>query len=227
MTDAQPAGQRRLWLWIAAGVAVVLVVAAGIVGLGMIYGPGDDADPQPSATVGGPTSTPAPTVTSAPPASAGVDGCLGGDSRSAQAVLDAQAAAAHTPEGAASFAITFARWGAQKPVVPDDEIAQLDGVVITAENFAASVKTAGQAEQAQFHVTSLNGYYRIDTFDVDRVEVTLMLPLVVSGAIDPTLNFMPSYVVEWTGQGWVITGGSAVEDANTLRTTGVAIIGGC
>ena len=228
MMNTQPASsRRRLWLWLAAAAAAaVVVVVAGVVGLGMIYGPRDVPAPQPGTTTRAP-STPSTPATSAPPAAAGVDGCLGGDSRSPQAVLDAQAAAPHTPEGAVSFAITFARWGTQKPVVPDDEIAQLDGVVITSENFAESVKTLNQLGQPQLYVTSLNGYYRINTFDSDRVELTLMLPLVIGGAIDPTLNFMPSYVVEWTDRGWVITGAPEVDDANTLRSTGVAIPGGC
>lgn len=227
MMSTQPTSRRRpLWPWLAAGVAVVVLVVAGVVGLGMIYGPRDGgADPVPTATTR--PTTPSASATSAPPAAAGVDGCLGGDSRSPQAVLDAQAAAPHTPEGAVSFAITFARWGTQKPVVPDDEIAQLDGVVITSENFAESVKTLNQLEQPQLYVTSLNGYYRINTFDADRVELSLMLPLVIAGAIDPALNFMPSYVVEWSDRGWVITGAPDVDDANTLRSTGVAIPGGC
>ncbi|EIC06681.1 hypothetical protein HMPREF1529_03061 [Microbacterium sp. oral taxon 186 str. F0373] len=224
--NAQPASPRRqLWLWIAAA-ATVLVIVAAAVGLSLANGPRDDAGPQPGQSTQ-PSTTPSAPASSAPPAAAGVDGCLGGDSRSPQAVLDAQAKAPHTPEGAVSFAITFARWGTQKPVVPDDEIARLDGVVITASNFAESVKTLSKLEQAQVHVTSLNGFYRVNTFTTDRVELTLMLPLVISGAIDPTLNFMPSYVVEWTERGWVITGGTDVTDANTLRTTGVAIPGGC
>ena len=227
MMNAQPASsRRRLWLWLAAAAVAVVVIVAGVVGLSLANGPRDDAGPGPVQSTG-PTATPSAPASSAPPVAAGVDGCLGGDARSPQSVLDAQSRAPHTTEGAVSFAISFARWGTQKPVVPDDEIAQLDGVVITASNFAESVKTLSKLEQAQVHVTSLNGYYRIDTFTADRVELTLMLPLVVSGAIDPTLNFMPSYVVEWTERGWVITGGANVADANTLRTTGVAIPGGC
>lgn len=225
--STQPASpRRRLWLWLAAAAVAVVVIVAGVVGLGLANGPRDDAGPGPVQSTR-PTTTPSAPASSAPPATAGVDGCLGGDARSPQSVLDAQGRAPHTPEGAVSFAITFARWGTQKPVVPDDEIAKLDGVVITASNFAESVKTLSKLQQAQVYVTSLNGYYRIDTFTDDRVELTLMLPLVLSGAIDPTLNFMPSYVVEWTERGWVITGGADVSDANTLRTTGVAIPGGC
>lgn len=226
MMNAQPASsRRRLWLWLAAAAAVVVVVA-GVVGLGMIYGPRDEPAPQPGTTTRAP-STPSTPATSAPPAAAGVDGCLGGDSRSPQAVLDAQATAPHTPEGAVSFAITFSRWLAQKPAVPADEVAVIDGTASLAPNLASSAASAAEFEATQFYLTSLNGYYRINTFDSDRVELTLMLPLVVGGAIDPTLNFMPSYAVVWTDAGWAIDDGVDVEDANTLRTTGVAIKGGC
>lgn len=225
MMSAQPAsGRRRLWLWLAVAAAAVVVVVAAVVGLGMMYGP-RDAAPQPGESTR--PSTPSTPATSAPPAVAGVDGCLGGDSRSPQAILDAQAAAPHTPEGAVSFAITFSRWLAQKPAVPSSEIDVIDGVASAAPNLAEAAASAAQFSGSQFYVTSLNGYYRINTFTADRVELTLMLPLVVSGAIDPTLNFMPSYVVTWTERGWTIEDGVDVDDANTLRTTGVAIVGAC
>lgn len=94
-------------------------------------------------------------------------------------------------------------------------------------NLAEVAASAAQVDASQFYVTSLNAYYRIETFEADRVELTLMLPLVISGAIDPTLNLMPSYVVVWSDQGWVIEDGMSVDDANTLRSTGVAIPGGC
>jgi hypothetical protein len=218
---------RRRWVWAAIIAAAVLLVAGGI-GLGLVYG-GRSAEPAPQSPAE-PTNpqTPSTPASTTPPALAGVDGCLGGDSRGPQAVLDAQAAAPQTPEGAVSYAIAFSRWAAQKPVVPDEEISELDGVAVRdVPNLAESLKTSEQFEQAQFHVTSLNGYYRINTFDDARVELTLMLPLVVQGAIDPTLNYMPSYTVEWSERGWVITGSPEVDDANTLRTTGVAVSGGC
>lgn len=218
---------RRRWVWAAIIAAAVLLVAGGI-GLGLVYG-GRGAEPAPQSPAE-PTNpqTPSTPASTSPPALAGVDGCLGGDSRGPEAVLEAQAAAPRTPEGAVSFAIAFARWFGQKPVVPDEEIAQLDGVAVRdVPNLAQAAASAADVDAAQFHVTSLNGYYRIDTFDEGRVELSLMLPLVVQGAIDPTLNLMPAWVIEWSDRGWVLTGSSDVEDVNTLRTTGVAIPGGC
>lgn len=225
--SAQPASpRRRLWVWLAVVGATLLVVIAGVVGLSLAYGPRADAGPQPEPTRTSPSSAPA-SPTAAPSVASGVDGCLGGDSRSPQAVLDAQAKAPHTPEGAASFAIAFARWLAQKPGAPADEVAQIDGAASRVPNLAEAASSAANVDVEQFYVTSLNGFYRINTFTSDRVELTLMLPLVVSGAIDPTLNLMPSYVVGWTDAGWVIEDGAEVDDANTLRTTGQPIPGAC
>ena len=224
MMSAQPTSpRRRLVVWLAVGGAALLVIVAGIVALSFAYAPRPDAGP----TSAVPSAAPAESPARAPSVASGVDGCLGGDARTPEAVLAAQASAPHTPEGAVSFAVAFARWGAQKPVVPDNEIEELAGTVITAENFEDSVRTSAKFSGSQFNITSLNGFYRINSVTDDRVELSLMLPLVVAGAIDPTLNFMPSYVVEWTERGWVITGGADVDDANTLRTTGVAIPGGC
>lgn len=217
---------RRRWVWAAIIAAAVLLVAGGI-GLGLVYG-GRGAEPAPQSPAE-PTNpqTPSRPASTSPPALAGVDGCLGGDSRGPEAVLAAQAAAPQTPEGAVSFAIAFTRWLGQKPAVPAEEIAVLDGVASLAPNLSDSAASAENVDVAQFHLTSLNGYYRVDSFTEDRVELTLMLPLVVQGAINPTLNFMPSYGVVWTERGWAVDDGEFKDDANTLRTTGTAIPGGC
>lgn len=227
MMNAQPASsRRRLWLWLAAAAVAVVVIVAGVVGLSLANGPRDDAGPGPVQSTG-PIATPSAPASSAPPVAAGVDGCLGGDARSTQSVLDAQSRAPHTTEGAVSFAIAFARWLAQKPAVPQDEVTLIGSTASRIPNLAEVAASAAKVDASQFYVTSLNGYYRIDTFTADRVELTLMLPLVVNGAIDPTLNLMPSYAVVWTEKGWVIEDGLSVKDANTLRTTGVPIPGAC
>ncbi|MCZ4069084.1 MULTISPECIES: hypothetical protein [unclassified Microbacterium] len=218
---------RRRWVWVAVIAAAAILVAGGI-GLGVFLGSRGDntAAPEPPAQPTTP-QTPSTSATTSPPAVAGVDGCLGGDSRGPQAVLDAQAAAPQTPEGAVSFAIAFTRWIGQKPVVPAEEVALIDGVASVAPNLAQSAASAEKVDASQFYLTSLNGYYRVDSFTDQRVDLTLMLPLVLQGAIDPTLNFMPSYGVVWTDNGWAIEDGEFKDDANTLRTTGTVIPEGC
>lgn len=219
---------RRRWIWVAIIAAAAVLVAGGI-GLGMLFAGRDAATPEPTSrpSTGSVVTTPSSPPSPTPDVPVGVDGCLGGDSRGPQAVLDAQAAAPQTPEGAVSFAIAFTRWLGQKPAVPAEEIAMLDGSASLAPNLADSAGSAENVNVAQFHLTSLNGYYRIESFTEERVDLTLMLPLVVQGAIDPTLNFMPSFGVVWTERGWAIEDGEFREDADTLRTTGVSIPGGC
>lgn len=225
MSTRTASPRRRLLLWGGIGAAGILVAVAGVVGLNLVYGSGDAPHSQPATSTPVPTATPA--VTDRPSIAGGVNGCLGGDSRSPQAVLDAQASAPHTPEGAVSFAIAFSRWLAQKPAVPQSEVALIGSTAARVPNLAEVAASAADVDAAQFHVTSLNGFYRIDSFTDDRVELTLMLPLVVAGAIDPTLNLMPSTAVVWTDKGWVIEDGTDVKDANTLRTTGLPIPGAC
>ncbi|WP_417512536.1 hypothetical protein [Microbacterium sp.] len=215
--NAQPTARRR-WPWYVLGVAVFVIVA--VVGL-VLFTPRGDA----------PVATPRPTTPSTssttPPAVEGVDGCLGGDARAPQTVLDAQEAAPQTPEGAVSFVAAFSRWAAQKPAAPADEVAQLDGIVSTLPDLAGDVASADQFQAAQFRVTTLNGYYRIESVTDTSVVVTLMLPLVINEAVDPTLRYMPSVEVEWTGKGWVIVDNVDTPDKTSLPTTGVAIPGGC
>ncbi len=218
-------GPRR-WLWVVGAAVVVALIGVGVA-VGVNLGRGG-TQPAPEPTTASPApQTPSTPATSAPPTVAGVDGCLGGDSRSPQAVLDAQKAAPQTPEGAVSFVIAFARWGAQKPVVPSAEIAELDGAATTVENFAGSFDTLGNVDVPQFNLTSVNGFYRVESFTETTAKVTLMMPLVINDAIDPTLNFMPTYDVEWTERGWVVVASSSEPDREKLRTTGSAIPGGC
>lgn len=216
--STQPAARRR-WPWYVLGAVVFVIVAV----VGLVFfttrGGSPEATPRPTA--------PATPSTSAPPAVEGVDGCLAGDARAPQTVLDAQEQAPQTPEGAVSFVATFSRWAAQKPVVPADEVAQLDGVVTTLPDLAGDVASADEFQAAQFRVTTLNGYYRIESVSDTRVVVTLMLPLVINEAVDPTLRYMPSVAVEWTDRGWVIVENVDTPDKTSLGTTGVAFTGGC
>lgn len=216
--NTQPAARRR-WPWFVLGAVVLVIVAVVGLVLFSLRDRSPEASPSPSAP-----STPS---MSAPPAVEGVDGCLAGDARAPQTVLDAQEQAPQTPEGAVSFVATFSRWAAQKPVVPADEVAQLDGVVSTLPDLAGDVASADEFEAAQFHVTTLNGYYRIETVTDTRVVVTLMLPLVINEAVDPTLRYMPSVAVEWTDRGWVIVENVDTADKTSLGTTGVAFPKGC
>lgn len=224
MMSTQPtAPRRRRWPWFVL-IAAVLVVAA-VVGLGLFYGAQNDPDPIATPR----PSTPSTPATTAPPAAAGVDGCLAGTARAPQTVLDAQKAAPRSVDGAVSFVLTFERWAAQKPTAPASEIAQLDGVVWTAGDLAADVGSYEEFQAAQFNTTTMNGYYRVESFDeeVSQVELTVMLPLVINNAIDPTLRLTPSVIVEWTDRGWVIVGEGTATDKDSLPTTGVPIPGGC
>lgn len=217
--NAQPTARRR-WPWYVLGAAVFVIVA--VVGL-VLFTPRGDA----------PVATPRPTTPSTssttPPAVEGVDGCLGGEARAPQTVLDAQKAAPQTPEGAVSFVTAFARWIAQKPAVPIEEISLIDGRASSMPNLVDKVESFANAEIAQFHATTMNGYYRVESVsdDLMRVEVTAMLPLVINGAVDPTLRFTPSVAVEWSEAGWVIAEDLDAPNKDSLPTTGIVIPGGC
>jgi len=110
------------WGWVLLTVAAAVVIVALVVAVLGSRGSGTTATApagvQPPVSGGPVPAAPIPTGT---PGTGGglVDGCLGGHGPDLDAVvLAAQHQAPLTPEGAASFAATFARWVLQIPSPP-------------------------------------------------------------------------------------------------------------
>lgn len=209
--------KRRLWPWLVGGGVVVLVAA---IVLGVLYGARGSGTPDPTPT--GDASTPAPTGT-------GVDACLGGPDLTADQLFTAQRAAAHTPEGAVSYAASFIRYVLQLPLPEDLEQAASWNSDLSADwwsSYESSMES--WTGPNPFSVTTVNGSYAVQNYTPDSAVVTLSLPMVVDGAIT-SRTFVPTVTLGQTVAGsWTVTGvdNSAAEDATKL-TDSTDFTGGC
>lgn len=168
-------------------------------------------------------STPSPT---APPAAGGVDACLGGNARTIDALVAARETAPNTVDGAISFGATYVRWGVQKPAVDEADIAIADQFV-TNVDLRESAAGMEQAPSDEFHVSTVNGYYRVESMRDNHVDVTYMLRAVADGAVDPENVFFLTVSMDWDGDGWTVTGEPDGANSDTMYDTGTAFSGGC
>jgi len=179
----QPAGapRRRMpgrrdvprWGWVLLTVAAAVVIVALVVVLLGSRGTGTTATApvgvQPPGPGGPVPAAPSPTGT---PGTGGglVDGCLGGHGPDLDAVmLAAQHQAPLTPEGAASFAATFARWVMQTPSSPhfaetarqmaasDADPSVRSGLSIAEESARVGWNLAANTTNGTYHVESFTG----------------------------------------------------------------------
>lgn len=215
MTNQDQHKPRRRWLWGAiAGGAVVVVAVAGL----SIYG----------ATRGGPSAEPQPTAVPSTSAAGGVDGCLGGAELTAQKLVDAQLSAPQTPEGAVSFAASFARYTLQIPVPTDSKTVATSNRLNTQWWTRWAEQSTSWSGPNPVSATTVNGTYRIDSYTPDEAIITLSLPWVVDGAISPSRTFEPTVTVQRAvGGNWVVSGMDASGEGNKSDAGTTAIPGGC
>lgn len=84
-----------------------------------------------------------------------------------------------------------------------------------------------QAPGAEFHASTVNGYFRVEGMSDGHVDVSYLLRVVVDGAVDPTNVGFATVSLDWREGGWVITGEPDGADSKTMRETGTAFTGGC
>lgn len=209
--------KRRLWPWLVGGGALVLVVA---IILGVIYGARGSGTPDPTPTDA--TSTPAPTGT-------GVDPCLGGPDLTAEQLFTAQQDAAHTPEGAVSYAASFARYVLQIPAPADaDQAASWSS--LSSEWWSMWADSASTwTGPNPLSVTTINGTYRVLSYTPDEAIITMELPWVIDGAVSSSKTFVPTVTVRWMVAGnWsVVELDSSAADNPATLTDSTEFTGGC
>lgn len=209
--------KRRLWPWLVGGGVLVLVVA---VVLGVIYGTQSNGAPEPSPT--GNASTPAPT-------GAGIDACLGGPDLTADQLFTAQSDAPHTPEGAVSYAASFARYALRIPAPEDaEQAASWSG--LSSEWWSRWAESAETwTGPIPLSVTTINGSYEVQRYTPDEAVIAMDLPWVIDGAVSSTKTFVPTVTVRWMVAGnWSVVevDSSAADDAASLTDT-TEFTGGC
>ncbi|MEZ3162202.1 hypothetical protein AB1K54_16940 [Microbacterium sp. BWT-B31] len=188
--------------------------------LGVIYGARGSGTPDPTPTDN--ASTPAPTGT-------GVDACLGGPDLTAEQLFTAQQDAAHTPEGAVSYAASFARYVLQIPAPADaDQAASWSG--LSSEWWSRWADSASTwSGPNPLSVTTINGTYRVQSYTPDEAIITMELPWVIDGAVSSSKTFVPTVTVRWMVAGnWSVVelDSSAADDPATL-TDSTEFTGGC
>ena len=219
-------GSRHLArLGLAAGAVVALLVAALVAVAAHRSSPGTVP---PSGSV-----VPAPAPAFASSASLVADGCLGGTDASS-AVLAAQQQATATPAGAASFAASYLRWGAQ---VPRPTNIAVVGPKVWSAAFPTAARTlplAAVPEGTQMWASFANGRWVTDNVSDDggtaKLTVTLLLSEIADqgGQVQST-EASVSLRMHLAPGGWLVDGPESVvlHTADEMATLGQPFYNGC
>lgn len=231
MTHETHALPRRRWPWLI--VAAVIVLALGI-GLGRWAA--DGTEPSTAGTSGDDaTATPSPTATGVLE-DAWADGCRGGPDATAQALLDAQAAAStENDKGAAEFAATFLRWAANSDDTAEEQelvrasIVSLDASTIVVDGFdkaLARIK-AGEPNTNAFSYSVDGGQYYIESSTPEEVVVSVLVKASEGDEAAPSKTVGTSLTLTRTTGVWLLKDMAALRQADDIARVGTTYIGGC
>lgn len=237
------ASGRSRWPLVIGSSILVLAIGGGIA----YTATRPEAEPLTAPT----SSTPTPTATATGGSSGSEDngddvaptGCLGGQDRTANMVLTAQAEAKHSTYGAVEVATAFYRWLWQDPNPAADTAeagAVSEAVVASTANdafrdLAASYQaiagtdiTAGQVPLGTpFHLSTTNGLWTVsEGSTADQVEVNIAAGYVVNGELSPTKAAVISQTMVWENDGWHIESAGTPDQAK-LAAGGTRYTGGC
>lgn len=228
---ATRAGTRptRRWPRIAVVLAAVFVVVAIVTVYFALKPPPTPAVTPPPATSTATSPPPSPSVTGAPTALA--DGCLGGTDP-IKAIRIAHEKAPLTPEGAAAFLATWARWRGQVPHDPDE--FQQTGKLIWAPSLPAAPRSLPVPPPgATAWVSTVDARYRITKVSGPNVTIEAVFPQTIS---ENNTNSEAQQVGRFTlteiGGRWALSALSPGDQSPEqivaqLQATGLAYQGGC
>lgn len=212
----------RRWTWTAGLLGLVLIVSLVTAFLAG----------RPSMEVGGPSAP----LSAAPSSSSqtnvpSADGCLGGTDP-VQAILTAQDEAPMSPEGAAAFVATWARWQGQLP--HDDVEFQRTGERIWAPSLASSnrVPPAAAAGSTSWVSTELARYRIINVTTSDVVVEAFFSQTVSRGGANTLVQHVGRFTVTDIGGHWHLKAAGAGEQPaeevlQSLKTNGSPYRKGC
>jgi hypothetical protein len=234
-------GRNRLPLIL--GIGVLVLVAAGILAFALGR----------NSVVNAPIARPSESSSSLHPTptkteiSAGSDddtgpaptGCLGGNPRDVNMLLDAQKSAPHTAFGAVEIAAAFARWSYQFPYPPAADSSEVSAAVIASNATSANKDLAGGYLRAgditngnvpantPFFFSTTNGLWDISSeSSSDDITVTVNGSYVINGVLSPTKTAASAFELVWQGGSWRIL--TAVQpDVQRLAAGGTTFTGGC
>ncbi|MGO4785168.1 hypothetical protein [Cryobacterium sp. W22_MBD10_FK3] len=233
------ASGRSRWPLVIGGGILVLAIGGGIA----YTATRPAAEPLTTPT----SSTPTPTATATGSASGSEDngddvaptGCLGGQDRTANMVLTAQAEAKHSTYGAVEVATAFYRFVWQSPYPDSADASTVSDAIMSVDtpdsyrDLAGTYSstddlTNGEVELgAPFHLSTTNGLWLVgESSTADRVTVNIAAGYVVNGELSPTKVTAQAFVMVWEDGAWHVADGEQ-PDAQKLTAGGNRYTGGC
>lgn len=220
---AQAKPPRRKWPWIIVGVILAGLIAYALYAV---------ATNKPVAQL-----TPEPTVSNTTtPVDAAPTGCLGGESRDAEMLLAADAAAPHTTSGAVEFATAYVRWMHQFPNPSADDATEakavfaasnddfdLVGYLAGKPNLSGGVVEDGRT----FYSSTVPGVWDVESESDDKVTVSIGTAFVVDGQLSASLRGSITVTVVWEDGGWRFESSEGTRTTEDLFSIGTGFTGGC
>jgi len=218
--------RRRIWPWI---LGAILAISATIILVSILNGTWGSSLP---------TATPTPsTPSSEVPDDVEPTGCLGGSTRDADMVLEAQASAPQTANGAVEVAAAFVRWLNRYPYPTSSDIQKVEtsGISVDAPTqdvaafFAGSPNLSGGLvpDGVEYSLSTLPGVYNIESSSQKDVTVSVGTALVVDGALSPTLKGSITVHVTWEDQVWKFVSSEGTRTTEDLYAIGKPFTAGC
>lgn len=222
--NAKPQRRRRIWPWIAAVIAIVIVAIA-------VSNTLRQAGVTPTASPSTPTATSTAVADGAP------TGCLGGSGRDAAMVLAAQAQAQQTTSGAVEVSAAFVRWLNQFPYPSSVDIASIEkgslsaqaptkdlaGFFATNPNLSGGLVKDGQT----YYLSTLPGVWHVESASEGEVKASIGTALVIDGALSPTLKGSITVDVRWEDGRWKFVSSQGTRTTQDLFSIGAPFAAGC
>ena len=230
MSAPQHASRSRLRWW-ALGALGVVVVAALVIIVVRIYAPGGES----GDGGGGAPSVSGRTPSSESTADSVATGCLGGESRDAAMVRDAQQSADHSESGAVEVAAAFVRWLNQYPYPDDADDVQNSALSADAPTrdlvafFDTEPDLSGGlvADDEEYWLSTVSGVYVVEDAEPDRVTASIGTALVRDGELSPTLKGSITVTVSWEDDQWAFVRSAGTRTTEDLFAVGIPFGGGC
>lgn len=217
--------------WVIAGILLVIVLVVVAAWWGSANAGDDEAAPPVS-------ETPTPSESEAEPTATGVDGpdddlttrptgCIAGNGRDADMLLEARELSPQTANGAVEFAAAVLKFTYRYPYPTKDELRAIEEMYAddydlisaydTEPTIAPDVAPAGTPIQA----TMVGGAWYLHDFSEDRAEITIAYFWEIDGVRDGSIARASNVVLQWGDHGWMMTR----QGDNQLRSQEVLDLG--
>ena len=217
---------RRIWPWLATGVAILaaLVIAIAVLGHGPT-GPPNTSPSRPQTSV------------SPVPGDANPTGCLGGNTRDAAMILKAVNSAGQGKFGAVDVAASFTRWIQRYPYPTAAEADEVGAGVLAKDSFTSNLADylASKPDLSggivpmgtTYYMNTVPGVWYVESSDSKRVTVSIGSGYVIDGSLSPTLRSSITVTLVLEGKQWKVANADGTRTPTDLYRIGHPFTGGC